>query len=365
MDEQRQTDARLLSERAKQASASYPPVRREITPLSLAQISVLADKAVVSFLRIIVDLDASDQLRMYENHPRIKAAFDDFIVQLGFGLHCGWSIEGPIGSRYKIDASYLSPHVNLSEALQDLTKLYGTPLLVSGEFYTLLSPYLKAHMRRVDVVKVVGRDIPMNLYAFDIHPTAMRTIIARQTPDQYDTEADIDVVDLRASVFTRYKPRQTNSISPAPSENGPAPISPLPATSPLSPQSPFDPHADPLMTHALFGNPSLNPLEMDFRRFEYSGAERERIHGLGPVATYHLVYNFRLSALQCGIPYAFHDVYESGLALYLAGDWPAARAKMDECHQLYPEDVPTTVILDVMKEHNFVAPDDWPGWHEA
>eukprot|EP01083_Nonionella_stella_P038312 104252_1 len=27
----------------------------------------------------------------------------------GWGLHCGWAIEGAIGSRYKIDASYLSP----------------------------------------------------------------------------------------------------------------------------------------------------------------------------------------------------------------------------------------------------------------
>ena len=28
-------------------------------------------------------------------------------VTLGFGLHCGWAIEGAIGSEYKIDASYL------------------------------------------------------------------------------------------------------------------------------------------------------------------------------------------------------------------------------------------------------------------
>ena len=32
-------------------------------------------------------------------------------VQLGFGLHLGWAIEGAIGSHFKIDASYLGPHV--------------------------------------------------------------------------------------------------------------------------------------------------------------------------------------------------------------------------------------------------------------
>lgn len=33
--------------------------------------------------------------------------FFDAQVTLGFGLHCGWAIEGAIGSEYKIDASYL------------------------------------------------------------------------------------------------------------------------------------------------------------------------------------------------------------------------------------------------------------------
>lgn len=30
----------------------------------------------------------------------------------------GWAIEGAIGSEYKIDASYLSPHVNMASRLE-------------------------------------------------------------------------------------------------------------------------------------------------------------------------------------------------------------------------------------------------------
>jgi hypothetical protein len=41
---------------------------------------------------------------------------------MGFGLHLGWAIEGAIGSTYKIDASYLSPNVNMSAILEDSTK---------------------------------------------------------------------------------------------------------------------------------------------------------------------------------------------------------------------------------------------------
>ena len=37
---------------------------------------------------------------------------------MGFGIHLGWAIEGAIGSEHKIDASYLSPNVNLAAWLE-------------------------------------------------------------------------------------------------------------------------------------------------------------------------------------------------------------------------------------------------------
>ena len=45
---------------------------------------------------------------------------------MGFGLHVGWAIEGAIGSEYKIDASYLSPNVNMASRLEARNK--GWPL---------------------------------------------------------------------------------------------------------------------------------------------------------------------------------------------------------------------------------------------
>ncbi len=41
---------------------------------------------------------------------------------MGFGLHFGWAIEGAIGSDCKIDASYLSPNVNMASRLEAATK---------------------------------------------------------------------------------------------------------------------------------------------------------------------------------------------------------------------------------------------------
>jgi len=60
-------------------------------------------------------------------------------VKMGFGLHFGWSIEGAIGSNYKIDASYLSPHVNMASRLEAATKQFGTGLLISGKLRDILT----------------------------------------------------------------------------------------------------------------------------------------------------------------------------------------------------------------------------------
>ena len=56
---------------------------------------------------------------------------------MGFGLHVGWGIEGAIGSEFKIDASYLSPNVNLAARLEAASRQYGVPLLLSGSLRDL------------------------------------------------------------------------------------------------------------------------------------------------------------------------------------------------------------------------------------
>jgi len=61
---------------------------------------------------------------------RLDKPNEKYQVKLGFGLHVGWSIEGAIGSSFKIDASYLSSHVNMASALEERTKEYQTNLIL-------------------------------------------------------------------------------------------------------------------------------------------------------------------------------------------------------------------------------------------
>eukprot|EP00753_Platysulcus_tardus_P010626 PLAT2913.1.p2 GENE.PLAT2913.1~~PLAT2913.1.p2 ORF type:complete len:895 (+),score=492.34 PLAT2913.1:104-2788(+) len=132
----------------------------------------IADSALCAFVKTIMDVQESStvgELSRYATHPEIRKRFTSgFSVKMGFGLNIGWAIEGAIGSRYKIDASYLSPHVNVSARLETACKQYGVRLLFSSTLFSLLSPELQALCRKIDRVTVKGSIVPIDLYTFDI-----------------------------------------------------------------------------------------------------------------------------------------------------------------------------------------------------
>ena len=82
---------------------------------------------------------------------------------MGFGIHVGWAIEGAIGSAFKIDAAYISPHVEMSDRLEAASKVYGTPLIMS-EWPLACSPKAQSCLRRLDCIKVRGCSVRHGLY---------------------------------------------------------------------------------------------------------------------------------------------------------------------------------------------------------
>ncbi|KAL3776418.1 hypothetical protein ACHAWO_007834 [Cyclotella atomus] len=105
--------------------------------------------------------------------PAWASSLESYKVAMGFGLHKGWAIEGAIGSKLKIDASYLSPHVNLASRLEAATKQYSVNLLMSDAFFGGLSGSLQSTCRRCDKVIFKGSTEPMVIYVQDTEPLAM------------------------------------------------------------------------------------------------------------------------------------------------------------------------------------------------
>ena len=84
-------------------------------------------------MKIQIKINREVKILKYREDIRLQNRMPGYKVKMGFGLHIGWGIEGAIGSEYKIDASYLSPNVNMASRLEAATKQFGVFLLISGE----------------------------------------------------------------------------------------------------------------------------------------------------------------------------------------------------------------------------------------
>ena len=73
-------------------------------------------------MKIIAKLNKYDHILEYSHNPQLLEQIKDFKCKMGFGLHQGWAIEGAIGSHFKVDASYLSPNLNMAARLEAATK---------------------------------------------------------------------------------------------------------------------------------------------------------------------------------------------------------------------------------------------------
>merc|ERR1712166_597859 len=116
-----------------------------------------------------------EAMAVVNNHKELKSLIDNcselqrrspgFKVQLKAGLQSGWVIEGAVGSSHKIDASYLSPHVNMTARIETATFQYGVEIMVSEVLYKLLSTETQRRMRNLDKVLVKGSEQPMMLWS--------------------------------------------------------------------------------------------------------------------------------------------------------------------------------------------------------
>jgi class 3 adenylate cyclase len=140
-----------------------------LTSNKMYNIQTIADMSLLGFLKVIIRIHKDRGILDYSNDLNLLNKIPDFHVDMGFGLHIGWAIEGAIGSTCKIDASYLSPNVNMAARLQAATLQYGVTILISGELYDLLSTFLKKKCRHIDTVELKGSKVPIRLYTVDVN----------------------------------------------------------------------------------------------------------------------------------------------------------------------------------------------------
>lgn len=110
----------------------------------------------------------------------------------------GWAIEGAIGSSYKIDASYLSPHVNIASRLEAATKQYGVPFLISEQLHRLFSLRFHTISRKIDCVTLKGSQEPLGLYTIDL---STEDLPPSKNKDLIDKEELIEMNFIKKNAF--------------------------------------------------------------------------------------------------------------------------------------------------------------------
>lgn len=292
------------------------------------KISSLADQALVAFCKSLVELSRYQDFICNFSvaaTARLYKRFPGYNVRIGSGLHKGWAIEGAIGSNRKIDASYLSPHVSFTEFLESSTKLYGVPLLLSEEFYMLLSAEAAKYCRCVDRVRRSEAEAPIRLYTYDS-----------------DVNIDWEVVQKKREFAANIAPRKTSVSTEHQSANPPA------------------------------NTKKTRKMSEINRDLEAGGTDKKIpvVDRLAPpvivVPPYTedvWVEDADLVELRHQVNEGFRSVWATGIEAYIDGNWGKAKEVFDKTLSLsHGRDGPSKLLLEMINDQAGVAPHDWPGY---
>jgi len=78
-------------------------------------------------------------------------------IEIGIGINTGNLMLGTVGGDSRMDTTVIGDTVNLSSRLQQLTKVYQTPLLISHNTFAQLEEQMNYALRLIDQVQVRGK----------------------------------------------------------------------------------------------------------------------------------------------------------------------------------------------------------------
>jgi len=145
-------------------SSSYMAKRSSRYVNHITRDAGVIDGCLLAFAKMHKALLSNMQIQELAKDERLQKKLPGYTVRMGFGLHLGWAVEGAVGSKHKVDATYLSPNVNMASRLEAATKQYGVNILISHFVVEEMSPPVRKQCRPVDRVTVKGSSHPVELY---------------------------------------------------------------------------------------------------------------------------------------------------------------------------------------------------------
>ncbi len=121
-------------------------------PVSYEDHAMRAVRAAVDMRKALENLKKHWE---QEGHPRPN-------LEMGIGINTGDVFVGMLGSAQRINYTVIGDSVNLAARIQDLTKTYVWPILISESTYQLVKEEFNTDF--ADSVTVKGKTAPVNIY---------------------------------------------------------------------------------------------------------------------------------------------------------------------------------------------------------
>lgn len=173
----------------------------------------VAEMSVVAFSKVLGSLHRSPLLAGYRGHPGLQQRLGTGCrVNLSFALHCGWAIEGAVGSEFKIDASYLSPNVSIVTTIEKATQTYGVPILLASSVFELLGERMAEKCRLIDNVVITGSPRPMNLFSVDCDYMSIKVDKSEPLQITWNSRQRFRARQFNESVKTGLKKEDTSIV---------------------------------------------------------------------------------------------------------------------------------------------------------
>ncbi|MGK0291109.1 MAG: class 3 adenylate cyclase/HAMP domain-containing protein [bacterium] len=122
---------------------------------SIMALFINPDEAVQAAISIQQKLQVFNQEREALGQKGIKT---------GVGLHSGTLMLGIIGENQRMEATVISDAVNLASRIENLTKTYDLPVLISEDTYKLLQNPKLYSSRIIDYTNIRGKEKLVRLY---------------------------------------------------------------------------------------------------------------------------------------------------------------------------------------------------------